>query len=94
MSYDEDLNKLIDETKIGVEIKSVFDRSKKVATYLNKIVLDAISHDGEFTSPVITSFTEENQLKMKAYILAIENSKTNYLNALELINNPKDIETE
>ena len=92
MAYNEALNKKIDETKIGTEIKNAFKRSYKVAKYLNKVANDAIEPDGEFTSELIGEFTETDKTEMKAWINAIDAVTTGFIDGLDLINNPEDTE--
>ena len=92
MAYDQELNDLIDENRIGIEIKKAFNRTRKNAVYLQKVATDAIAPDGEFTSPAVQLFTEENQAKMKEFINAIDAVTTTFIDDLDLINNPEDTE--
>ena len=92
MAYDQELNDLIDETRIGIEIKNAFNRTRKNAVNLQKVATDAIAPNGDFTSPAVQAFTEENQAKMKGFIYAIDAATTAFIDGLDLINNPEDTE--
>ena len=88
--YDAELNAKMDETKTGRAIKDAFNRAEKCTKYLQQVATDSIQPDGEFTSPILSAFTAEEQEAMKAYISAIDNASQAFLDALTLINNPND----
>ena len=88
--YNTELNAKMDETKTGRSIKDAFNRAEKCAKYLQQVATDAIKPDGEFTSPILAAFSEEEQTEMKAYITAIDSASQVFLDALALINNPND----
>lgn len=89
--YDIELNKKLDETLPGSNIKKAFDRAKKCAMHLQKVSTD-VFQNGELTSPILLAFSDDEQTKMKEYIEAIDTASTAFVDALNLINNPENSE--
>ena len=87
--YNTELNAKIDETIVGTDIKKAFRKAYEKAESLKNKADGAIQPDGEFTSPVLGSFSEQDQIDMKAWIEAIKTACDNFQAEMDLINNPE-----